>query len=86
MRILYRLAKITKREIHRRRRQFIIDTIATTIFWLIIHGLKDVFIVRLTMYQVLLAGGTGAVLNLLFGGIQGQLMNYLRRLVHAERK
>lgn len=86
MRRIYRLAKAAKREIHKRRRQFIIDTIATTIFWLIIHGLKDVFIVRLTMYQVLLAGGTGVVLNLLFGGFQGQLMNYFRRLAHAERK
>lgn len=79
MRRIRRLAKVAKREVHKRRRMFIVDTLATTLFWFVVHGLKDVFIVRLTLTQVLLAGLTGMALNILLGGVYGQFLNYVRR-------
>lgn len=69
-------AKKNKKKIEK---QLIVDTVATTIFWFVVHGLKDVFIVRLTMEQVFLAGVSGAILNLVLGGVYGQVLNLARK-------
>jgi len=69
--------KKNKRKIEK---QLVVDTLTTTVFWFVVHGLKDVFIVKLTTEQVLLAGLSGAVLNIMLGGFYGQILNLARKV------
>ena len=65
------------------RKEFIVDTAFTTIFWLIVHAFKDVLIVRMDWWQVAVAAASGAVLNLLLSGVYGQCLNWVRRKLHV---
>jgi len=86
---ILREVKMTFKEPKKRKRLtklMIIDTITTTIFWLVVHALKDIFIVGLTLYQTLTAAATGVVLNLLLGGIYGRVLDFVRKIFGGEKK
>lgn len=68
-----------KLQIHKRRREFIIDTVFTTVFWLVVHAFNNIFLVRLTLWQVALAAISGGALNLLLSGVYGQSLNWVRK-------
>ena len=80
MKIFREVKRYTKKNKKKIERQLVVDTITTTVFWFVVHGLKDVFIVKLTMEQVLLAGVSGIILNLMLGGLYGQILNLMRRI------
>ena len=80
MKIFREVKRYTKKNKKKIERQLVVDTITTTVFWFVVHGLKDVFIVKLTMEQVLLAGVSGIILNLILGGLYGQILNLMRRI------
>jgi len=86
MRRIHRLVKFAEKNVKRTWREFIADTVTTTFFWLVVHALKDIFIVRMTTWQIIVAAGTGMILNLSLGGVCGQVMNFARRLVGCRKK
>ena len=84
MKIFREVKRYTKKNKKKIEKQLIVDTITTTVFWFVVHGLKDVFIVKLTIEQVLLAGVSGIILNLMLGGCYGQIINIVRRICKCQ--
>jgi len=77
-------AVYVKQNKKRLSKMFVVDTLTTTLFWFVVHVFKDVFIVRLELWQVLLAGGTGIILNLLLSGVYGQVLNMARKVFKCQ--
>jgi len=81
MRIL-REAKQALQDAEKRKRfsrQFIVDTISTTIFWLIVHAMKDWLIIGMTPWMIVISGISTVFINLALGGVCGQFMNLARK-------
>ena len=84
---VFREAKrYVKKNKKRIEKQFIVDTLFTTLFWLIVHACKDYFIVQLTPFQVLMTAVTGIVFNLALSGVYGQCLNFVRREAGYEQR
>jgi hypothetical protein len=74
-----------KAQVHKRRKEFIIDSLFSAFFWFIVHLLNNVFLVRMTWEQVLVAGVTGTILNLSLGGVYGQFLNQVRKVTKCKK-
>jgi uncharacterized membrane protein len=82
MRTIWRSVKA---QVKKRRKEFLIDSFFSAFFWFIVHLLNNLFIVRITLEQVIVAGVTGTVLNLSLGGVYGQCLNWIRKVVKCEK-
>lgn len=86
MKTIRRLAKMTERKVKRTWKEFVVDTLVTVLFWLVVHVLKDVLIVRMSLWQVFVAAVSGIILNLSLGGVYGQILNLARRLAGCQNR
>ncbi len=63
------------------RRRYIIDSLASIVFWVPLYVIFNLFVLRLELWQVLALAGFSAVVNLAFGGLFGRFLDTWRRLL-----
>ncbi|MEM0029968.1 MAG: L-alanine exporter AlaE [Candidatus Nitrosocaldus sp.] len=68
------------------RRRYIIDSVASIVFWVPLYIIFNLFVLRLELWQVLALAGFSAVVNFVFGGLFGRFLDAWRRLLKVSEQ
>jgi Protein of unknown function (DUF1144). len=66
---------------NKQRKLYIVDSLASIVFWVPIYIIFNIFVLRLELWQVLALAAFSAVINFVFGGLFGRFLDYWRRLL-----
>ncbi len=66
---------------YRNKRLYIVDSLASIVFWVPIYIIFNVYVLRLELWQVLALTSFSAVINFAFGGLFGRFLDRWRRLL-----
>ncbi len=66
---------------NKERKLYIVDSLASIVFWVPIYIIFNIFVLRLELWQVLALAAFSAVINFAFGGLFGRFLDYWRRLL-----
>jgi hypothetical protein len=69
---------------HKERKLYIVDSLASIVFWVPIYIIFNIFVLRLELWQVLALAAFSAAINFAFGGLFGRFLDYWRRLLLRE--
>ncbi len=66
---------------NKQKKLYIVDSLASIVFWVPIYIIFNIFVLRLELWQVLASAAFSAVINFAFGGLFGRFLDYWRRLL-----
>jgi hypothetical protein len=69
-----------------RRRLYVIDSLASIVFWVPIYIVFNIFVLRLEVWQVIALASFSAVINFVFGGLFGRFLDKWRRILLRHAK
>ncbi|MEM2855642.1 MAG: L-alanine exporter AlaE [Candidatus Nitrosocaldaceae archaeon] len=61
-------------------KKYIIDSLASILFWVPLYILFNYFVLKLDIWQILAMAAFSATINLIFGGLFGKFLDRWRRL------
>jgi len=62
-----------------RKRKYVIDSLASSVFWVPIYIMFNTFVLNLEIWQVLVFAGFSAIVNFTFGGLFGRFLDWWRK-------
>jgi len=62
-----------------RTRKYVIDSLASIVFWVPIYLIFNMFALHLEIWQVLALAGFSAIVNFAFGGLFGRFLDWWRK-------
>jgi hypothetical protein len=62
-----------------RRRKYVVDSLASIIFWVPLYLIFNFLVLHLEIWQVLVFAGFSAAINFVFGGLFGRFLDWWRK-------
>jgi len=62
-----------------RKRKYVIDSLASIVFWVPLYIIFQTFGLHLEIWQVLVFAGFSAAINFAFGGLFGRFLDWWRK-------
>jgi hypothetical protein len=62
-------------------KKYIIDSLASIIFWVPLYIVFNYFVLHLEIWQILATAAFSALINFTFGGLFGKFLDWWRRLL-----
>ncbi len=62
-------------------KKYIIDSLASIIFWVPLYIVFNYFVLQLEIWQILATAAFSALINFAFGGLFGKFLDWWRRLL-----
>ncbi len=66
---------------YKHKRLYIVDSLASIVFWVPIYIIFNVYVLRLELWQVFALATFSAIINFAFGGLFGRFLDRWRRLL-----
>ena len=62
------------------KKKYIIDSLASIVFWVPLYLIFNYFVLNLELWQVLATAGFSAIVNFTFGGLFGRFLDWFRKI------
>lgn len=67
-------------------KKYIIDSLASIVFWVPLYIVFNYLVLRLEIWQILAMAAFSATINLVFGGLFGRFLDLWRRLFNVYKE
>jgi len=62
-----------------RKHKYVVDSLASIVFWVPVYLVFNIFILQLEIWQVLALAAFSAIVNFAFGGLFGRFLDWWRK-------